>query len=127
LSSQSGADVKAVLQKSGARGALVARNRVGHYYAAIPRLEFAAYGAPYSFGEFPALKMLIQTGRDPLPGFYGYEALYVSDPMPDPLAKLDISPDDVAAVVFGQDGQVRRKKSFFFIPLEFALPFVLSY
>ena len=76
------------LAASVARAAIVSRSNVDNYFAAIPQLEGHAYGTEFRFPEVPSLKTLIQTGRDPIPGFISYEGVSVSDPMPNPLVKI---------------------------------------
>ena len=108
------------LAKSVARGAIVNRENVDNYYAAVEHLEGHAYGSEFRFPEFPALKTLIQTGRDPIPAFISYEGVSVGDPMPNPLIKTDanITSDSTVAVhlsgpnYYSQEGFVKAGQNF---------------
>jgi hypothetical protein len=76
------------LNESQARGAIVTRQHVDSYFKTISELERTPYGRDYAFVDFPNVKMLLQTGRDPIPGFYSYESTFVSGAMPDPLPAI---------------------------------------
>ncbi len=80
--------VASALASSRVRGAVVSRAHIRQYYHAIAELESTPYGENYRFSQFPDLKMLLQTGRDPVPGFYTYESTFVSGAMPDPLPSI---------------------------------------
>ena len=102
-----GSSVGATL--AGARGAVVAREHLRAYYNAIRELETTPYGESYRFSEYPELKMLLQTGREPVPGFYTYESTFVTGATPNPLKNLATTGNSELAYSLGADG---KKKSF---------------
>ncbi len=105
--------VSTALGASKARGAIVNRDFVGSYYKAISELEGTRFGENYKFIEFPGLKMLLQTGRDPIPGFYTYESTFVTGALGDPLGKIgrQVSGDSELAFSFA-DSQLTKRNAF---------------
>jgi hypothetical protein len=95
--------VGAALKASEARGAIVSREFIRQYYDTIAELERTPYGKSYNFVDFPKVKMMLQTGRDPVPGFYTYESTFVSGAMPDPIPVIvkQLSGDSEVAFSFG--------------------------
>lgn len=78
----------------------MARTHIREYFDAISELERTPYGENYKFTDFPNVKMLLQTGRDPVPGFYTYESTFVGNPMPDPLPEIVSKINGESAVAF---------------------------
>ena len=105
-----GENVSKLLSATGARGAIASRSRIRAYYDAIRELEGTPYGENYNFLDFPHLKMLIHTGRDPVPGFYTYESTYVKDPLPSPVVAIgkQLKADSELAFSFADAGLASR-------------------
>lgn len=52
--------------------------------------------------------MLLQTGRDPLPGFYTYEGTFVANPIPDPVTAIAPQVTSESEVAFSKRGGTGR-------------------